>query len=472
VARSAAAATVMSTRHREILICLGFGLLFGVCYGLTSWWTVKHSASLPAWDLPFERHLPFVPWLSLVYLTITPALLLAPFLLRRERPASPGMAPFAIALSVETLVASACFLLFPQTTAFPPRIVTGGARIPFALADALNLDYNTFPSLHVAFACSAAWAYATTRRRAIFWITWSIAVAASTLLMHEHHLADIAAGAILAAASMSLVYSRLDDVELLCLRECMRFSRRHVRYFVIFVMIYTPSLLHWRRYRAVRVGYCTAQWIDDLLDGDRPSPREPLEIVDELIEEMSRNELSPQPLSRLVAALFAELDEPARHNFIQLVLTMRRDRVRVLRAEMWDESALDTHHRATFSLSVNLLLATTRCNARAEQVPSLVEALAWCSIFRDLDDDLRKGLINIPRGADVEQWTRDSHARACIALERSRRELAQLIDPRARRILGIFQSSIEKYAAGERYTSRPRTIVTSEPEELPGSRSA
>ena len=435
----------MSTRRTGFLICLAFALLFGVCYGFTSWWTVMHSASLPAplpsWDLPFERHLPFVPWLSLVYLTITPALLLAPFLLPRER-----IAPLAIALSVETLVASTCFLLFPQTTAFPPRIVTGWARIPFALADALNLDYNTFPSLHVAFACSAAWAYATTRRRAFLWTGWSVAVAASTLLMHEHHLADIAGGIVLAVASMLLVYERLDDVELLCLRECMRFSRRHVRYFVIFVMIYAPSLLYWRRYRAVRAGYCAAQWIDDLLDGDRPSSREPLEIVDELLEEISGNKLSAQPLSRLVAALFAELDEPARRDFIQLVLTMRRDRVRVLRAEVWDRSALDAHHRATFSLSVNLLLATTRCHARAEQVPSLVEALAWCSIFRDLDDDLRKGLINIPRGADLEQWTRDSHASACIVLECSRRELARLADARARRILGIFQSSVEKYA--------------------------
>lgn len=435
----------MSMRRNELVICLAFALLFGVCYSFTSWWTIGYAASLPtslpAWDLPFERHLPFVPSTSLIYLTITPALLLAPFLLRRER-----IAPLAIALSVETLVASACFLLFPQTTAFPPRIVTGAARIPFALADALNLDYNTFPSLHVAFACSAAWAYATTRRRAFFWSAWSVAVAASTLLMHEHHLADIAAGAVLAVASMSLVYARLDEVELLCLRECMRFSRRHLRYFVIFAMIYTPSLLHWRRYRAVRAGYCAAQWIDDLLDGDRPSLREPLEIVDELVAEMTRNRFSSQPLSPLVTALFAELDERARRDFIQLVLTMRRDRVRVLRAEVWDESALDAHHRATFSLSVNLLLATTRCNARAEQVPSLVEALAWCSIFRDLEDDLRKGLINIPRGANVEQWTRDAHARACMALEHSRRELALLVDARARRILGIFQSSVEKYA--------------------------
>ena len=431
----------MSSRRGDLLICLGFALLFGVCYGFTSWWTVRHSSSLPAWDLPFERHLPFVPWLSVVYLTITPALLLAPFLLRRER-----LAPLAIALSVETLVACTCFLLLPQTTAFPPRVVTGGARIPFALADALNLDYNTFPSLHVAFACSAAWAYATTRRRAMFWITWSVSVAASTLLMHEHHLADIAGGAILAILSMSLVYAHLDDVELRCLRECMRFSRRHIRYFVIFLAIYLPSLLHWRRYRPVRTGFCAAQWIDDLLDGDRRSEREPLETVDELVIEMSRNEFSPRPLPRLVAALFADLDADGRRDFIALAHTMRVDRLRVLECAVWPEEQLNVHHRTTFTLSVNLMLTTAGCRARATKVPSLIDALAWCSVFRDLDEDLRKGLNNIPAGADVAEWTRTSHARACILLENAKDEIEQLDDARAQRILGIFQRSIANFA--------------------------
>ena len=63
-----------------------------------------------------------------------------------------------------------------------------------------------------------------------------------------------------------------------------------------------------------------------------------------------------------------------------------------------------------------------------------------------LDDDLCKGLNNIPIGADVDAWTRESHRRALITLRRSAAEVAAVQDPRARRILTIFQRSIEKFA--------------------------
>jgi hypothetical protein len=411
--------------------CVLFALVFGLCYGGASWWTSTLPGPLPSWDFAFEQRAPFMPWLSIVYLTITPVLLLAPFLLRERTPM------FALALSIETLIATFFFLAFPQTTSWLRPEVTGWARVPFGIADALNLSYNHFPSLHVAFAVSAAWAY-----RRLAWTFWAAAVAVSTWLIWEHHVVDIVAGVALATIVMRVAERERTWVELCCLAQCARFSRRHIRYFVIFLAIYVPSLLHWRRYRAVRIGFCTAQWIDDLLDGDRPSDREPLEIIDELL-----NGTSSHPLARLMRALFADLTPETQQEFIALVRCMRVDRVRVLGHEIWSAEELDAHHRRTFSLSVNLMLVTSGCTARAEEVPSLIDAFIWCSVFRDLDEDLSKGLINIPRGADVSQWTRDSHARACISLERSAREIAALEDPRARKILGIFQTSITKYAS-------------------------
>ena len=403
-----------------------FVAVFAVCYGGASWLTTQQP-SLPAWDLPFEQHVPFVPALSVVYLTITPALLL--FLRKRET-----LAPLAIALSVQTIIATIFFLLFPQTVAWTRPEVTGWARIPFSIADAMNLDYNQFPSLHVAFAVSAAFA----ARKPLWWI-WSLAVAVSTWLMWEHHLVDILGGVALAATVMPLLYPHV-HAELQCLWQCARFSRRHIRYFVIFLAIYVPSLLRWRRYRAVRYGFVVAQWIDDLLDGDRPSKREPLEIIDALPN-------GNDALSRLVRELFTHLDATAQREFLDLVQCMRVDRVRVLERAQWTRAQLDAHHEATFRHSVNLMLITTGCTARAQQVPSLIRALGWCSVVRDLDDDQRKGLDNTP--IDVTDWSRDAHLRACADLEASASEIAALEDARARRILGIFQRSIERYARDE-----------------------
>ena len=424
-----------SDLRKTLPFCILFAIVFAVCYGGAAAWTARYQ-SLPAWDFAFEQRVPFVPGLALVYLTITPALMLAPFILRKRS----ELAPQALTLCIETLVACACFLLFPQTTAWVRPEVTGWARIPFRIADTINLEYNQFPSLHVAFAVSIAWAY-----RRFAWKVWAVAVAASTWLMWEHNLLDIAGGVALATVSMTLIYPRLrhPGVELQCLWQCMRFSRRHVRYFVIFLAIYLPSLLHWRRYRAVRTGFCAAQWIDDLLDGDRPAEREPLEIVDELL----RGTFSTEPLPQLVAAFFADLDADGQRDFIALVRAMRVDRVRVLERARWPEEQLSAHHRTTFALSVNLMLATAGCTARASEVPSLIDALAWCSVFRDLDDDLRKGLNNIPLDVDLNEWTRASHARACGSLENAAREIARLDDLRAQRILGIFQRSIARYAA-------------------------
>ncbi|MCM2315695.1 MAG: phosphatidic acid phosphatase, partial [Thermoanaerobaculia bacterium] len=284
----------------------------------------------------------------------------------------------------------------------------------------------------------------------VSWGLWSVAVAVSTWLIWEHHLVDIVGGIALAAVVMKLVYPWLQRpetkqalwVELCCLWQCLQFSRRHVRYFVIFLAIYLPSIRNWRRYRVVRTAFCVAQWIDDLVDGDRPSAREPLDVVNELVDEMSAGSFSPQPLSRLTGALFEELkafrtaDDEPEQDLIALVREMQRDRTRVVGHELWSDQELDEHNRRTFHLSVNLMLIVTGCEARAHQVPALVDALGWCSVFRDLEDDLGKGLVNVPRricervadrgGAltpgllaasrEFRAWVRDAHLRASADL--------------------------------------------------------
>jgi len=229
-------------------------------------------------------------------------------------------------------------------------------------------------------------------------------------------------------------------VEACCLWQCARFSLRHPRYFVIFVSIWGPSLFAWRKRRAVRIAFVTLQWIDDLLDGDRKSKREPLEIVDELLDGTSRHSLA-----RLMAALFADVDAETRGEFLTLIREMRRDRVRMLARETWSESQLDEHHRKTFNLSVDLLLRVTGCRTHADNVAPLVDALAWCSVFRDLEEDQRKGLNNVPRDVDFDSWSRARHAQAKITLRESAQAIANLGDPQARKILGIFQRSIERF---------------------------
>ncbi len=172
-------------------------LLFCLVYGLGDLVTGLHRWRLPV-ALPFELGLPFVPAWSWAYLSLYPLFACAPLVLVRGE----QLRALARAVELAILVAGPCFLLWPAEPAWPPPRVTGGPHAAaFALADLLNLRYNLVPSLHVAFAATCALAYARARgaAAALVFGSWAAAIAASTVLLHQHHLVDVATGLALAA---------------------------------------------------------------------------------------------------------------------------------------------------------------------------------------------------------------------------------------------------------------------------------
>ena len=194
--------------HLLATLSLGAAFLgfFYLVYGGTYWLTGLHARRLHlAFD--FEAALPFVPAAAAVYLSILLMYALIPFVLRTWR----EIVPLYATLAAETAVGGLCFLLLPVAQTYPPRTAEGAFAGLFGLADALNLDHNELPSLHVAFAWTTALALGRrggAAARALF-LLWASAVAASTLLMHEHHLADVLAGLALGAAGMAIVHPRV-----------------------------------------------------------------------------------------------------------------------------------------------------------------------------------------------------------------------------------------------------------------------
>ena len=173
-----------------------FALLFAAVYGGANLlagavsWRVR-----PA--LAFEAAIPFLPAAATVYLSLP--LLLVCCALRADRRGAWTL--FAV-LCAELLAAAPFFVLLPVETAWPPRVAAGVWRPFFLLADALSLPRNHFPSPHTAFACTAAWfAWRQKFPRRAWLGAWAAAVVASTLLIREHHLADLAGGLLLALAA-------------------------------------------------------------------------------------------------------------------------------------------------------------------------------------------------------------------------------------------------------------------------------
>jgi membrane-associated phospholipid phosphatase len=165
-----------------------------VVYGGASWITGLHDYRVRL-HTPLDAQIPFVPLAAVIYLSLFPMLWLSPLVLQTPR----RLRSFARALAVLIALSGIGFLALPAESIDETREARHGIGVAFRLADWLNLDHNYLPSLHVGIAVVCAFAYSRNGSRkvgVICWL-WAAAIALSTLLTHQHYLADVAAGAAL-----------------------------------------------------------------------------------------------------------------------------------------------------------------------------------------------------------------------------------------------------------------------------------
>jgi len=182
---------------------LWFVLIYGGMDALTARRGFRVLVHFPA-----ELALPFVPAMTLFYMSIYLLFWMAPFILRTRREFRALVTTLAIAI----FCGGIGFFLFPANLAFaPPREEALGIWSGlFHFADKLNLTYNLLPSLHVAFAviCVAIFsACAPAAGKVLLWF-WAAMIAVSTVLIHQHHLLDVATGWLLALVCVESIFDR------------------------------------------------------------------------------------------------------------------------------------------------------------------------------------------------------------------------------------------------------------------------
>jgi membrane-associated phospholipid phosphatase len=179
-----------------------FILIYGGADAITAAHAVRVRVHFDA-----ELGIPFVPAAVLLYMSVYPLFALAPFVLRDRREI------LALSLTQNTLilVAGVVFLCLPAELAFPLPSELGAFPELFRLADRLNLDFNLLPSLHVALSTSCVLAYRPHANPTVRWMlmAWAAAIALSTLLTHQHHVADVLAGGLLAWLGQRFVFVRV-----------------------------------------------------------------------------------------------------------------------------------------------------------------------------------------------------------------------------------------------------------------------
>lgn len=186
-------------------LAIPVGALFAAVYFASNWFSGQRSR-LYQLHGEWELAVPFVPAMIYAYASILLLLLLPGLLLRRRQ--FPALARAMVAV---ILVAALTFVLLPAQPGFQRPAQVPGYQPIFEALYALDQPYNLVPSLHVACSalCVAALLHAGPPVAVkLGLLIWAGVLSASVLLVHQHHLLDVASGWLLGLAAYRLVYLR------------------------------------------------------------------------------------------------------------------------------------------------------------------------------------------------------------------------------------------------------------------------
>ncbi|WP_242903026.1 phosphatase PAP2 family protein [Actinomadura terrae] len=148
--------------------------------------------------IPLDEHIPLVKQMVVPYVSV---LALGPLTLVFLLVTSVRLARSMLVSGILLLIVAYGFYVFAQTHVARPE-VTGDDVFAGLLRAVYGGDgaYNCFPSLHTGFSVIIAVHWLRYDRRAgAFVAVWCALIIASTLLVHQHYIADMLAGLAVAA---------------------------------------------------------------------------------------------------------------------------------------------------------------------------------------------------------------------------------------------------------------------------------
>lgn len=186
-----------------------FGVVLAVAVFLTSkaYDTLNHGPYVIFLRTPVDAAMPLVREFVIPYISLNPVTYatLVLFLLLRIRVYESA----ALSMITAFLVSYLFYFLVQSYVARPA--VPGDDLFSTLLRDVYRGDnpYNDFPSLHVSISTVLAIHWWRFDRRA-GWVAaaWAAVVIASTQLVHQHYLADVAGGLVVAGAA-SWIWGRV-----------------------------------------------------------------------------------------------------------------------------------------------------------------------------------------------------------------------------------------------------------------------
>jgi len=176
-------------------------ILFVVVYGGINWLTTQRSKLFDLYS-GWELVIPFVPAMIYVYFSIIILFILPLFCLNELQ-----MKILAKRIALAILLSGLVFLLLPARLGFSrPQQVIGYETI-YSIMYAVDPPHNLFPSLHIAYSAliiDSLLAHSPLWLR-WFWSIWLALIGISVVLVHQHHIADVAGGLLITWISRKIV---------------------------------------------------------------------------------------------------------------------------------------------------------------------------------------------------------------------------------------------------------------------------
>ena len=189
-----------STYGRWALLNL---LAFGILYPLVNWLTSVRTTRLDLY-LDAESAIPFLPVWIWAYLSINILFVMPPLVLKEA-----DMPLLGRRMLAATIAACAIFLALPASLGFERALPPDGVhQVIFEWLFHADAPHNLVPSLHVTYSTLCTFTYRAAATHGLLRATWGLWLAliiVSTVLVHQHHVADVVGGLLLAAAIWRLV---------------------------------------------------------------------------------------------------------------------------------------------------------------------------------------------------------------------------------------------------------------------------
>jgi membrane-associated phospholipid phosphatase len=205
-----------SAARRDVLLALGLGAVSVAAYLIYP--VLNHGPDKIFLQTPLDRAIPLVPVMVIPYLSLIPLLIAAAVVfaltdLRRFQ-------AFALAVTLALLASYLVYALAQSYVIRPSPTGQGWLTAAVRHVYALDKPYNDFPSLHTALSAIIAVSWLRIHRRTGVIVTaWCALIIASTVLIHQHYLADIAGGLAVAWLAVAAADHIIDAIHQRVLRD-------------------------------------------------------------------------------------------------------------------------------------------------------------------------------------------------------------------------------------------------------------